>query len=215
LPSPGSSSNPSGLLGLPLPSYNEDDHENQLAVYNSPSSTGNSNHVALPDIYTVPGARDLTASALVIFFILMLVAQLLGLQRYVRALPRGDLMDAVVRRGAKQIRKYIMNPEADAIPPNIQHAYAVVIAIADAAQQAMASGSQPVFPPQVDLGIPDDEVEDITEQVAPKLKSRLLQGRFGQHSTSSSSNEPLVQHQQPDPLSVRMISPFMVSTTHG
>ena len=139
----------------------------------------------------------------------MLVAQLLGLQRYVRVLPCGDLMDAVVRRGAKQIRKYIMNPEANAIPPNIEHAYAVVIANADAAQQAIASGSQPAFPPQVDLGIPDDEVEDITEQIAPKLKSRLLQGQFGQHSTSSSSNEPLVQHQQPDPLRVQMVPPHL------
>ena len=88
---------------------------------------------------------------------------------------------------------------------HIQHAYSVVIANADAAQQAIASGSQPVFLPQVDLGIPDDEVEDITEQVAPKLKSRLLQGRFGQHSTSSSSNEPLVHRQQPDPLGLRMM----------
>ena len=67
LPTPGSSSNPSSSRGLPLPSYNEDEPENQLAVYKHPSSTGNSYHDALPDIYTVPGAGDLTASALVIF----------------------------------------------------------------------------------------------------------------------------------------------------
>ena len=137
----------------------------------------------------------------------MIVANILGLRKYVRVLPHGALIDAVIKSGAQHLRNYRRRQETTAIPHNIQHGYSVVFANATAAQQALASGNQPVIPPPVDLGIPDDDVEDITEKVAPNLRSRLLQGQLGQHSTHSPSDEPLEQPRRPNQFKVNMAPP--------